>query len=299
MESWPAFEGSSPLSLFVYEIIMDSPGTYSGWRVGFPDGGVIIWGDGNKSVYPQGTGTYFSNHDYESAGIYRIIIFGASSDGMMHDTVKLGQVPPLKRVLTPFPSTTTVSPFQLFNRQSNLEYICPELFSECIITESDASGFCSGCTKLGSIHAQWFERMNLTRLEGAFANVGTELSAPVAIPHGLFDGCTDVTTIDSLFERANVSGDLIGLFDDCASLTRADYAFFGTKIQAIPQDLFANSPNITRFVQTFYSCKDVSGAVPELWVTHPSANGHNCFGDMTPSQITNYSLIPVSWGGPV
>ena len=66
-------------------------------------------------------------------------------------------------------------------------------------------------------------------------------------------------------------------------------------LTSIPSGLFDNCPSVTSFEVCFYNCYDLTGNAPELWNTHPTATGTNCFANDT--GLSNYDSIPESWGG--
>jgi len=50
---------------------------------------------------------------------------------------------------------------------------------------------------------------------------------------------------------------------------------------------------VTNFSKTFAANPTLTGLAPELWITHSSANGSNCFeGD---TGLSNYASIPSYW----
>lgn len=83
-----------------------------------------------------------------------------------------------------------------------------------------------------------------------------------SIPSGLFDNCTEVTDFSSCF-------------DNCTSL------------RSIPENLFKYNINVNAFNWCFAYCNGVSGKLPELWKTHPMADGYECFNSCW--SASNYS----------
>jgi len=53
---------------------------------------------------------------------------------------------------------------------------------------------------------------------------------------------------------------------------------------------------LSTFVNTFRDCTSLTGYAARLWNTYPTATATDCFTNAT--GMTNYLLIPSSWGGP-
>jgi len=68
-----------------------------------------------------------------------------------------------------------------------------------------------------------------------------------------------------------------------------------TNITSIPEGMFDDYPDIFWFGDCFKGCTGITGAVPELWVSHPTANGSDCFKGCT--NASNYADIPNDWKG--
>lgn len=89
-----------------------------------------------------------------------------------------------------------------------------------------------------------------------------------SVPGGLFNVCTGITTFSATFI-------------DCVSLA------------SIPSNLFDGFTQAMDFQGCFSGCSGITSAVPELWVSYPSADGTQCFHYCT--NAANYADIPSAW----
>ena len=294
MKSWPAFEGGGLLEFFAFDITIDDeevlPLEYTSWRCNFPNGGQISWGDGTiETILPTSTLSYL-RHVYESIGEYRIVVFGCAGNMILNQSDHRQY---LKRVLTPFPSTASITPYRAFSYCTNLESLPLGLFSYATILGRDARYICDHCQRLSDIPGDLFLNIDPTELESAFEAVGYFLTEPVQIPSSLLWNCASLTSVARIFEFANITEIPDALFRDCEALENATNAFSSTKIEAIPENIFAGCPGITNLIETFQSCRYVRGNVPELWISHPNANGTKCFNGVRFAD--NYNDIPSDW----
>jgi hypothetical protein len=221
-----------------------------------------------------------------------------------------------------FDNCTDVTSFQdIFYNCSSLQSIPAGLFDNCIAVTDFYGAFyyCSGIT---SIPSGLFDNCTgVTNFGYAFRNCGSLESIPdglfdnciavtsfsrifyscgslTSIPSGLFDNCTGVIDFGSAFSYCTSLQSLpTGLFDNCTAVTSFSRTFYGcSSLASIPLGLFDNCTVVTSFYRTFYSDTDLDGDAPELWNTHSSADGEDCFYNCT--GLDNYSSIPSTWGGP-
>ena len=321
MESWPAFEGEETPGIFSYIITIDgSSRGYDApsWVVGFLTGGQIFWGDGETDTIAATSTIQRYSHRYQSKGIFTVTIIGAS---------EFRRAPGawLTKVITPFPPAV-VNVQNMFYQCYYLETIPDGLLMNAEGDLYNYESFMSWCLSLQAIPEDLFAYHDPIYINDAFSNAGqwyysltgemiempagllrdcaslSDASRAFAdcyfdeIPVGFLDDCVALRYATSMF--ANNHGTVIpeGLFDYCVNLRYASWIFFNsTRIEAIPEDLFDNCPDIVEFESAFERCQSVIGRVPELWISHPNANGTECFADMTASQISNYADIPSEW----
>ena len=155
-------------------------------------------------------------------------------------------------------------------------------------------GTFSGCLVLQSIPAGLFDNnIKVTDFNGTFSNckistIPFELfkyNINVTKFHGIFAACRSLETIpEHLFDNNIKVTDFGNAFYDCVS---------STSFQSIPAGLFDNNTSVTDFSNTFDGCTKINTDVPDLWNTHSSADGTDCFKDDT--NATNYASIPSDW----
>lgn len=125
----------------------------------------------------------------------------------------------------------------------------------------------------------------------------------------MFDGCSSLTTIPSnLFANCQNIYSLSNCFNECSSLTTIPSGLFDglssatsflrcfrncTSLETIPSDLFQDCVSADIFDRCFYMCSGISSSVPELWISHASANGNDCYYGCT--NASNYADIPSGW----
>ena len=99
-----------------------------------------------------------------------------------------------------------------------------------------------------------------------------------AIPEGLFDNCTEVTDFSGAFYWCySLQAIPEGLFDKCTKVTNFERTFNRcTKLQTIPVEFFDNNTKVTSFANTFGEC-DALTSIPEGLFDH-------C------TEVTNFSM---------
>lgn len=314
------------LDIFIYQVEIDGQSrgyeTYS-WQVIFANGGQILWGDGTQEVITASSTSQYYPHTYNAKGIYIVVLIGATefyrAPGVW-----------LKRVLTPFPSAV-VRVRGMFYECYYLETIPDGLLINAnnggnSSFLSDYENFMAYCIRLQNIPDDLFAYHSPIYINNAFRGAGEwyyrETGELIEMPMGLLRGCNILRNASSAFDEcyfdeippgflndceslrmaasmfSNYRGSVIpeGLFDNCPDLYTAAWMFFhANKVESIPETLFDNCPGITTFESAFEDCQSVHGKVPELWLSHPNANGTECFANMIAAYITNYADIPSDW----
>ena len=327
MRSWPAFEGGSGKGVFAFVAHVSEDREEPFIRlpyVPWPNGGIVLWGDGTKTdVAPTATEASFS-HVYSEAGDYSVYMVGIA--GQIKRPIN--SFP--KRFLTPLPETVSITPYETagwFYLQDELESIIPGFFDKADITvKSDIRNLFSGCYNLTEIPEGLFAPFEgkIIYADRAFMDCGRDANRPLTIPADLLKDCTKLRSAASLFSNANVEVIPESLLQDCYALRDANGMFssqvnwvdgireipadllvncpdlmnvnsmfrYLRNLTSIPSGLFRNNPNITDFRNTFADCTALTYA-PELWDLYPNARGDNCFLRCT--NASNYDQIPSDW----
>lgn len=324
MESWPAFEGGGLLDIFAYEVEIDGTDrgyTSYSWQVAFAHGGQILWGDGTQDTITPTSNLNWYSHIYNETGIYTVIIIGGS-----YFAYAPGDF--IKRVLTPLPNATAYV-YRMFDGCTYLETI-PDGFLKHVSCGTDYYHFMHNCYRLKSIPEDLFQYHSPTSLVEAFMGAGelnyySGTEEPIALPPLLLSGCTQLYNAVGAFSGyfgdiptgfmndcesleaaggewsfptgmfAYSRGETIpdGLLDNCQNLRNAEGMFeWMQNLKSIPSTLFDNCP-IESFRGCFSRCSNVEGNVPELWITHPNADGTGCYNGCV--KAANYADIPDDW----
>ena len=138
----------------------------------------------------------------------------------------------------------------------------------------------------------------------------------VAIPEGLFDNCTEVTSFYGTFGGCdNLTTIPAGLFDSCTGVTSFSHVFSScSALTSIPEGLFDYNTKVTEFMYAFSMCGNLTGEspytviningvdtkvhlyeranYPEYFNATPTSYS-SCFYDC--SRLTDYSSIPTGW----
>lgn len=116
-----------------------------------------------------------------------------------------------------------------------------------------------------------------------------------AIPSNLFENCPSLGNFSRCFHGCSALSSIPnGLFDNCTAATNFSGCFNGcTSLSTIPNDLFLDCVNASNFIDCFYGCSSIIDSVPELWVSHASAQGYRCYRGCT--NASNYADIPSGW----
>jgi len=188
------------------------------------------------------------------------------------------------------PNITTAN--AVFRDCSSLESLPGLLFSysPLIITFSDLCKDCSSLVFVG---------------DGIFAG-----NTEVTIMSSIFWGCSSLDTLpENLFTTNNKCTAFGFAFINCIALKLLPNVMFGTNTTPgidmlrmfqsctglsgpIPGGYFTNMPNIDSFKDTFKACAGLQGDAPDLWNTHPTADGTTCFNGCN---FDNQASIPVDW----
>lgn len=127
-----------------------------------------------------------------------------------------------------------------------------------------------------------------------FSAVFDSCFALTTIPTGLFDNNPDVITFANAFQSTAITTIPTGLFDNNLDVDDFSYCFdLCGGLSAWPANLFDNNTVVTKFIQTYAHNLIISTVAPDLWVTHSSADGTQCFFNDT--ALSNYASIPPGW----
>lgn len=174
-----------------------------------------------------------------------------------------------------------------FFMSCDLESLPSDLFAQTPNLEI-AAGMISYNPRITSIpHGLLDPLQNLQRI--AFNSLGI-----TTLPNGLFANCPDMENFDQLcLDDSQLTRIPSDLFRYTPSAHSFSGTFSGTAITSIPSTLFSNCPMADNFTSCFSSCGEITGAVPELWVSFPDADGRGCFFGCV--NASNYGDIPSGW----
>ena len=188
-----------------------------------------------------------------------------------------------------FDKNTLVTSFSGTFRSSGLTAIPAELFDNNVAVTTFYGTFWG--TAISSIPTGLFDHNPaVDSFWGTF--YGT--SSLTAIPTSLFDMNTMVTTFKETFANTtSISSIPTGLFDSNTIVTSFNGTFKNSAITSIPSTLFDYNTAVTDFSNLFNNATGITGAVPALWSSHPSATSTGCFTDVT--SASNSGSIPQGW----
>lgn len=156
------------------------------------------------------------------------------------------------------------------------------------------------------------------------------------LPSNLIKPLVNLTKVTSAFRAKSLSSIPTGFFDNNIKLTDAGFAFMGSGITSVPEYLFKYNTSVNTFQKCFADCTKLQlnqnifcneseekgtrfagqninftdcfnrtsysgsqGTAPQLWnYTYNSVTGTGCFSGNTSNALTNYYIIPETWGGP-
>jgi hypothetical protein len=152
-----------------------------------------------------------------------------------------------------------------------------------------AAGVMSYNSHLTEIPAGLLDPLQNLKTAPGFNSLGI-----TTLPEYLFVNCPDIDTFDNLCYSSTSFREIpADLFSYNPGATSFQGAFGRTAIEEIPADLFDDCPLASNFRQCFADCTSLTGAVPELWVQFPAADGTECFRGCTGA--ANYADIPDEW----
>lgn len=127
------------------------------------------------------------------------------------------------------------------------------------------NGCFTRCTNLATVPGSIFD---CTAHSVLMSNCFSYCSSIVALPSGLFDGCETTISFYSCF-------------------------MYCTGLGYVPMNLFDDCDIVGDFKSCFSRCSAITSNVPELWITHASAQSGACYRNCT--NAANYADIPASW----
>lgn len=153
---------------------------------------------------------------------------------------------------------------------------------------------------------------SLEELRGEAARLFLQCSSLTAIPAGLFDHCTAVTSFRACFEDCNSLRTIPeGLFDHCTAVMDFEACFENCiGLTAIPEELFDHCTEVKDFNLCFSFCRGLRGSTPytvvegkkiRLWERSPengfakpdSSGVTYCFQGC--SGLSDFAEIPNNW----
>lgn len=150
--------------------------------------------------------------------------------------------------------------------------------------------------KLRKINTNEIFDQNITTFNHCFLNC----TSLIEIPTTLFYNNKQATIFASCFHSCKGIIEIPAtLFYNNEQATNFTHCFaYCAKLKEIPPLLFAKveNTNTADFNNCFRNCDDITGDVPDLWNTHSSADGGDCF--IGCENANNWEDIPYSWGGP-
>ena len=272
----------------------------------------IHWGDNTTTLIPAGTTltNTMLTHAYDASGNYQIEI-RSTTDNMpntcFYNDTKLTSI--ASPLMTTTQTGNDIYGHGIFTGCTNLTSVVADIFKyNTQIT--DFSNLFEGCSNLSSISGDIF-KYNTNATSFYYSFKGTNLSA---IPNGLFTHNTKAYGFAWCFQDcANLETMPTDLFQYCtdgSSMFDRQECFSGCPKLQLSADIFGTSDvKKTRFAgyfsvnfyRTFYISSftgTTRGTAPDLWNwTYQSKISGECFSGDGNATLTNYSSIPLSWGG--
>lgn len=285
MRSWPYIMKGGPVFMYEVDITLNGNHTteYSSIYAIAGNGDISIdWGDGSAPTRLTNPTAATARHMYRRADGDRFIVTIIGELTFCRFPPDQGtspRRPNITRVLTPFPKSMSArSDFNsVFTNQWNLISTPENLFQYCHNVETLANAF-YWCFAY-KIPARLLERQFLLQnMAWCFAGAGQNLDR-IDIPEDLFDDCALITDFSRCWYEIDY--------------TSSTAPAMPHPPKYIPGDLFDPCVNVETFDSCFSNSKGVQGNVPELWISHPNADGNSCF--MGCERATNYADIPAAW----
>ncbi len=269
----------------------------------------IFWGDmnGSSTRIPRGTivEDALKTFEYQAndLGEHTITIIAAAPEDYLNNPSN-SRIPPfnfnaystsgfmLTEMLTPILPYAGTSADSAFRGCTNLRSVPEGLFSKNPQLTSMTYVF-YGCSSLKTIPEQLFEGLeNASDFTFAFGRSGLESLSPgmlsnlvsaescqgmfyeckslSVIPDGLFQGLSNVTLFNRVFENSGLTNLPEDTFSGCSSAKHFDYAFQNCTYLTgpIPEDLFYacrdsnNTVGIESFFCLFSGCANLGGTIP-------------------------------------
>lgn len=275
---------------------------------------IIDWGDSRVFFRTNGSDKSILSHTYKKPDVYTIKLYGTINWFNAHDTIEekpSSDAKTLAAFLTKInvPNVCPIKNFigsvynygAAFTSSYKLESVSGDVWSGLDLTENieeDLVAVFYKCKALKAVPKE-FKFPNLTKysIHGLFNTTGIS-----EIPENFFSSlnpAAETLIINDCFAQTLITSIPENLFANLPASSTVYYAIslFGacSHLTSVPNNLFANFPNDsrTRFRTTFHDCVGITGAVPELWVSHPNAQHEACFINCI--NASNYDQIPDDW----
>jgi hypothetical protein len=271
----------------------------------------IYWGDGTHTII-EGSETpsvAMLNHEYQSSGRYQISIRSTANQMPVISFEDNDQLVSLDTNLL-YMNTTSLDKFA--KSCNNLTTISPELFkNNPQLTSLREAFIATGISEISADILKYCPDLESITYIFGYTNI---VSVPVDLfkhntklssVYGAFYKCTQLETIPNDLLKYNVlASDFRKTFSECPKLTINPNVF---------GDLSTRFVNLGITYVSFVNCfsqsgssATITGTAPALWdcsFTDTDGNpirvvSEDCFSGISPSAITNQSIVPLGWGGP-
>lgn len=272
MRSWPRMLDEAETEIFMFDVDC-TISTRLNIEVCYFTG-LILWGDGTTTEYNHSAGVV---HTYASTGIYRVQMIGALTL-IRFGNASSSRAEQIRAAFMPLPripdgaSLTVTSNFENCDR---LIYITGDYYrnyaKQGVQLNTLMRAF-YGCSSLTSVPSGLYDGIEVLPFNGEYSleSMFQSCTSLIAVRGPIFSAPAAQT-----FTSANL------MFNNCQSLV------------SFPQNFFDRMTGIENFVGCFGGCRNLESPVPELWISHPDADGRYCFDGCT--KAANYADIPPEW----
>lgn len=272
MRSWPRLLDEAKTEIFMFDVDCTISRRLSISVCRFT--GLILWGDGTTTEYNHSVGVV---HTYENTGVYRVQMIGELTLIIFGNASATGAVQ-IRSAFVPLPripdgaSLTVTSNFRNCNRLIYITGSYYRTYAKQGVQLNSLDHAFYGCSALTSVPSGLYDGIGVLPFNDEYSL------------EGMFQSCTSLIAVRGPIFSSASAGDFTNadlMFNNCPSLV------------SFPQNFFERMTGIESFVGCFGGCVNLESPVPELWITHPNANGRYCFTDCT--KAPNYADIPPEW----